>query len=346
MGTHECCRTRLLLITTFFWVSFVLVVIGVPDDECPDTNPASETCEYDEVCDEARCKYNEYATCHPNRCGTCEAVFRTYDHAMVNCTRLTPKCRLMHLEMLHNRQSAAGSSASDEVWDLVDLDEPFEPSCHSNGSFQSKQCDSDSGLCWCVDSAGVRVTDKKVDGPQCVRLVQVHLIQIDLEFRDDTNKIILGRTPELKRRVAEMMVREYTIKKSQIVEISVKETQLKVSIKISENNTKEPVDIATVAYYVERDVKRNVLPLVVAGHRLEPRVVLVLYFDNEAPRINMKSVFPGVAAIIIVIALAVLTGISVFVVVTRRSQEEKYRVYFIEEGQEMVERREGSLEIE
>ncbi|XP_078458455.1 tumor-associated calcium signal transducer 2-like isoform X1 [Lampetra planeri] len=264
MGTHERCRTRLLLITTFFWVSVVIVVIGVPDDECPDTNPASETCEYDEVCDEARCKYNEYATCHPNRCGTCEAVFRTYDHAMVNCTRLTPKCRLMHLEMLHNRQSAAGSSASDEVWDLVDLDEPFEPSCHSNGSFQSKQCDSDSGLCWCVDSAGVRVTDKKVDGPQCVRLVQVHLIQIDLEFRDDTNKIILGRTPELKRRVAEMMVREYTIKKSQIVEISVKETQLKVSIKISENNTKEPVDIATVAYYVERDCSCRPLRALVA----------------------------------------------------------------------------------
>uniref|UniRef100_S4REI4 Thyroglobulin type-1 domain-containing protein n=1 Tax=Petromyzon marinus TaxID=7757 RepID=S4REI4_PETMA len=237
---------------------------------------------------------------------------------------VTPKCRLMHLEMLHNRQSAAGSSASDEVWDLVDLDEPFEPSCHSNGSFQSKQCDSDSGLCWCVDSAGVRVTDKKVDGPQCVRLVQVQKISVHLihcplcmvHFHHENSKVGKLIKKINKQNYSLNLVFRITM---------VKENQLKVSIKISENNTKEPVDIATVAYYVERDVsdetiwvKRNALPLVVAGHRLEPRVVLVLYFDNEAPRINMKSVFPGVAAIIIVIALAVLTGISVFVSLSAR----------------------------
>ncbi|KAG9336655.1 hypothetical protein JZ751_003002 [Albula glossodonta] len=256
-----------------------VAVLAVPDDECNDEFPARENCEFDEVCEDAFCKHNEYVTCYMNRCGTCEAVFRGYDNFTVNCNQLTPKCRLMHLEMLNKRRTGT-------ILPGGRLEIEYDPECDGNGMFKPKQCDDDSNLCWCVDSAGVRVTDKTGDDPKCDRLIQ--------------------------------------------------ELSQEVSIRLTENGTKDPVDVATVAYYIERDLKNNKFGLEVDGRNLEVErdSIKVLFFDNEPPRMNMKTISPGFAAIIIVIALAILTGIAVFVVVRRRAEQEKKRFQFeVIEGQ-------------
>ncbi|MEE6494314.1 hypothetical protein FKM82_017090 [Ascaphus truei] len=157
----------------FFLISVILgslfIVSPVPDDECPDAFPAHENCEYDEVCEDSSCEYNEYVTCHLNRCGTCEAVYRGYDNMTVNCNQLTPKCRLMHLEMLHKSRNGRSHPGRGRL----EVDNVYDPECEKNGTFKAKQCDDDSNLCWCVDSAGVRVTDKTGDDPKCDRLVRV-----------------------------------------------------------------------------------------------------------------------------------------------------------------------------
>ncbi|CAJ0950982.1 unnamed protein product [Ranitomeya imitator] len=44
----------------------------------------------------------------------------------------------------------------------------------------------------------------------------------------------------------------------------------------------------------------------------------------------MKSISPGFAAIIIIIALAILTGIAVFVVLQRRAEQERVQFEVIE----------------
>nr|XP_014341971.1 PREDICTED: epithelial cell adhesion molecule-like [Latimeria chalumnae] len=339
------------------WVSSPITVLHSSpiDDECPDASPAHENCEYDEVCEDASCKYNEYVTCHLNRCGTCEAVFHGYDNLTINCNQLTPKCRLMHLEMLHKSKSGQRHPGGGRL----DVDNVYDPECERNGTFKAKQCDDDSNLCWCVDSAGVRVTDKTGDDPKCDRLVRVHLIQIDFSFRAEFT-FLKGKGEEVRRKVAINLVKQYTLKATQILEITVEEATREVSIKLSENSTRDPVDIATVAYYIERDVstglpsphpytaalgdilpfkfgsvkynsikrylysafyeniskplKRNKFSLGVDDRMLEVDTdsILVLFFDNEPPRINMKTISPGFAAIIIVIALAILTGIAVF----------------------------------
>ncbi|XP_058843718.1 epithelial cell adhesion molecule-like [Acipenser ruthenus] len=307
-----------------------VAVSAVPDDECPDAFPARENCEFDEVCEDAFCKYNEYVTCHLNRCGTCEAVFHGHDNHTVNCNQLTPKCRLMHLEMLHKSKHGGSPHGG-----RLDMDSVYDPECERNGTFRAKQCDDDSNLCWCVDSAGVRVTDKTGDDPKCDRLVRVHLIEIFFTFKVEFT-FYTGTEEEVRRKLAIKLVKEYTLKATQILEISIQELSHEVSIRLSENGTKDPVDVATVAYYIERDLKKSKFSLEVDGRSLEVErdSIKLLFFDNEPPRINMKTISPGFAAIIIVIALAILTGIAVFVVVRRRAEQEKQRMQFeVIEGQ-------------
>uniref|UniRef100_H3B1Z7 Thyroglobulin type-1 domain-containing protein n=1 Tax=Latimeria chalumnae TaxID=7897 RepID=H3B1Z7_LATCH len=257
------------------------------------------------VCEDASCKYNEYVTCHLNRCGTCEAVFHGYDNLTINCNQLTPKCRLMHLEMLHKSKSGQRHPGGGRL----DVDNVYDPECERNGTFKAKQCDDDSNLCWCVDSAGVRVTDKTGDDPKVSKVKSdwivlgfFHsLIQIDFSFRAEFT-FLKGKGEEVRS-----LTPGYRC--------NVEEATREVSIKLSENSTRDPVDIATVAYYIERDLKRNKFSLGVDDRMLEVDTdsILVLFFDNEPPRINMKTISPGFAAIIIVIALAILTGIAVFV---------------------------------
>ncbi|XP_067894673.1 epithelial cell adhesion molecule-like isoform X2 [Heterodontus francisci] len=294
MGKSGC------LFVVVLMADYICTVSAIPDDECPDAYPARENCEFDEVCEDASCKYNQYVTCHLNRCGTCEAVFRGYDNLTVNCNQLTPKCRLLHLEMLHKSRTASSQPGGRRVDDL------YDPECETNGTFKAKQCDDDSNLCWCVDSAGVRVTDKTGDDPKCDQLVRVHLIQIDFSFKVEF--VFLKMKEEaLRRKVAIKLVKEYTLKATQILEIK---------------------------------LKMNKFTLEVDGKSLqvERESVQVWFFDNEPPRINMKTISPGFAAIIIIIALAILTGIAVFVVVRRRAKEDRQRIQFeVIEGQEMEE---------
>ncbi|XP_072350063.1 epithelial cell adhesion molecule-like isoform X1 [Scyliorhinus torazame] len=327
MGKRGC------LFVVVVMVDYVCMVSAIPDDECPDAYPARENCEFDEVCEDASCKYNQYVTCHLNRCGTCEAVFRGYDNVTVSCNQLTPKCRLLHLEILHKSRTASRQPGGRRIDDL------YDPECERNGTFKAKQCDDDSNLCWCVDSAGVRVTDKTGDDPKCDQLVRVHLIQIDFSFKVEF--VFLKMKEEaLRRKVAIKLVKEYTLKATQIVEIKVHEISREICIRLGENGTKDPTDISTVAYYIERDLKMNKFTLEVDGKSLqvERESVQVWFFDNEPPRINMKTISPGFAAIIIIIALAMLTGIAVFVVVRRRAKEDRERIQFeVIEGQEMEE---------
>lgn len=66
----------------------MMIYILITDKECnDDAFPVREDCEVDTVCGEAICHHNQYVTCHVNRCGTCEPVFRGYDNITVNCTQ-------------------------------------------------------------------------------------------------------------------------------------------------------------------------------------------------------------------------------------------------------------------
>ena len=64
------------------------------------------------------------------------------------------------------RQRKVGEKANENV--AKKEDKVFVPSCESDGSFSSVQCDESNGLCWCVSSDGEEIKDTRVKGkPKC-----------------------------------------------------------------------------------------------------------------------------------------------------------------------------------
>lgn len=52
-----------------------------------------------------------------------------------------------------------------------DNDGIYDPECGENGAFKAKQCNGTS-TCWCVNSAGVRRTEKSEKDITCNELVR------------------------------------------------------------------------------------------------------------------------------------------------------------------------------
>lgn len=53
---------------------------------------------------------------------------------------------------------------------FVDNDGIYDPECENDGKFKAKQCNNTE--CWCVNSAGVRRTDKGDKDTKCEKLVE------------------------------------------------------------------------------------------------------------------------------------------------------------------------------
>ncbi|XP_025065534.1 epithelial cell adhesion molecule-like isoform X2 [Alligator sinensis] len=173
----------------------------------------------------------------------------------------------------------------------LDVDSVYDPECEEDGTFKSMQCDEDSNLCWCVDSAGARVTDKTGEDPKCDHLVWVHLIQIDFSFKA-AFIFLKGKEEALCRTLAAQLALRFAVRACVILNITVQEFTREISLKISRNSTKETVDIATVAYYTEQELKNKFsLSLDDRNLEIDKDSIRVLFFDNEPPCFNMKTIY-------------------------------------------------------
>lgn len=84
-----------------------------------------------------------------------------------------PKCFLMKAEMYRAKKGMDTRSGGKPVESaFVDNDGIYDPVCENDGRFKAKQCNN-TEECWCVNSAGVRRTDKgdKAD-IKCEKLVE------------------------------------------------------------------------------------------------------------------------------------------------------------------------------
>ena len=84
-----------------------------------------------------------------------------------------PKCYLMDAEMYranHNLSTRTLGGKPDETA-FVDNDGIYDPECESDGRFKARQCNN-TEECWCVNSAGVRRTDKGDKTLKCEKLVE------------------------------------------------------------------------------------------------------------------------------------------------------------------------------
>lgn len=93
---------------------------------------------------------------------------------MVFITSVIPKCFLMKAEMYRARKkmdtrTTVGGKPVETAF--VDNDGIYDPECENDGKFRAKQCNN-TEKCWCVNSAGVRRTDKGDKNLKCEKLVE------------------------------------------------------------------------------------------------------------------------------------------------------------------------------
>lgn len=110
----------------------------------------------------------------------------------------------------------------------------------------------------------------------------------------------------------------------------------------SSQKTQDDVDIADVAYYFEKDVKGESLfhssksmDLRVNGEPLDldPGQTLIYYVDEKAPEFSMQGLTAGIIAVIVVVSLAVIAGIVVLVISTRKKSAKYEKAEIKEMGE-------------
>lgn len=79
----------------------------------------------------------------------------------------------MKTEMYRARKNLTTRSTAGKPHEtaIVDNDGIYDPECDNDGKFKAKQCNG-TDVCWCVNSAGVRRTDKGDQNLKCEKLVE------------------------------------------------------------------------------------------------------------------------------------------------------------------------------
>ncbi|XP_062981603.1 epithelial cell adhesion molecule [Elgaria multicarinata webbii] len=247
----------------------------------------------------------------------------------VDCTTLTSKCLLMKAEVVGSK---TGRSKKPENA-YVDNDGIYDPECDNKGNFKAKQCNGTS-TCWCVNSAGVRRTEKSDKNITCNEVVRTSWIMIETKHTENT---ALGTEPVV-RAIKDAISERYHLN-SKHIHVMYEKPSIVIELKqnISEKSPTD-VDIADVAYYFEKDAKEDPLTteklgVMVAGQPLQFKDTIIYYVDEKAPEFKMKRLTAGVIAVIVVVILAVVAGILVLVF-TRRKRG-KYEKAEVKEMNEM-----------
>ncbi|XP_077189678.1 tumor-associated calcium signal transducer 2 [Paroedura picta] len=251
----------------------------------------------------------------------------------VDCTTLTPKCLLMKAEMipLKGRRFQKPEGA------LLDNDGLYNPDCDDNGNFKARQCNQ-TETCWCVNSAGVRRTDKGDKNLKCSELVRTNWIFINMKHKEREAPF---SEHELANALRQIIQNRYKLQQNFITAVEYDSPFIHIDLKQNATQkSREDVDIADVAYYFEKDMKgdsffhHGMFNISVNKEPLEIEEILIYYVDEKAPEISMKRLTPGIIAVVVVVILAIIIGITVLVI-TRRRNSGKYKKVEIKEMGEM-----------
>ncbi|KAL6101565.1 tacstd2 [Pungitius sinensis] len=275
------------------------------------------------------CATMKWATCEGQGAAcTCSILIGDSNPQLLNCSALIPKCFLMKAEMYRAKKGLDTRSGGKPVESaFVDNDGIYDPDCENNGKFRAKQCNN-TEECWCVNSAGVRRTDKGDKNLACEKLVETHWVRLQLTHKPVTTPLIADN---LKPAIADAINKRYTNFDKQLVSAVEYDADARmIVVDVKKDKGERKTDLANMAYYMEKDVK--VLPLfkstdkfapVIGGQTLEMDNILVYYVDEDPPTFTMKHLSGGIIAVIVVVVLAVIAGLLVLFF-ARKRQNQKY----------------------
>ncbi|KAK2852863.1 hypothetical protein Q7C36_008064 [Tachysurus vachellii] len=275
---------------------------------------------------ECTCKTMKWGSCEENPC-TCTLLVGNSVKQPVNCDLLIPKCFLMKAEMYRAKNNLTTRSFGGKPVDTAFLDNDgiYDPECESDGRFKAIQCNN-TETCWCVNSAGVRRSDK---GEKNIKCEPVETYWVRLEMKHKT----VPNTPDLvqlKTALNDVFKSRYNLDPQYISEVQYDSVNRLIVVDVQKPKGNRNLDLPRMAYYLEKDVK--VLPLFKEqnkflvhpnGNPMEMENILVYYVDEQAPTFTMQKLTGGVIAVIVVVILVVLVGLLVLFF-ARRQEQAKY----------------------
>ncbi|PNJ79962.1 EPCAM isoform 1 [Pongo abelii] len=277
--------------------------------------------------------YKLAVNCFMNNNSQCQCTSIGAQNTVI-CSKLAAKCLVMKAEM---NGSKLGRRAKPEGA-LQNNDGLYDPDCDESGLFKAKQCNGTS-TCWCVNTAGVRRTDKDTE-ITCSERVRTYWIIIELKHKA-REKPYDGKS--LRTALQKEITTRYQLDPKFITNILYENNVITIDlVQNSTQKTQNDVDIADVAYYFEKDVKGESLfhskkmDLTVNGEQLDldPGQTLIYYVDEKAPEFSMQGLKAGVIAVIVVVVIAIVAGIVVLVI-SRKKRMAKYEKAEIKEMGEM-----------
>ncbi|XP_015478283.1 epithelial cell adhesion molecule [Parus major] len=237
--------------------------------------------------------------------------------AIVDCSTLTSKCLLMKAEVMGSK-SGRREKPKDA---FEDTDGLYDPECENSGAFKAKQCNGTT--CWCVNTAGVRRTDKHDTDLKCTQLVRTTWIIIEMKHAERDTPL---NAESLKKFFNDTITSRYLLKGRYITNVLYEKPYITIDLKQnSSEKSPDDVDIADVAYYFEKDVKGQSifhnsvgLNISIDNEPVKLEKTVVYYVDEIAPEFSMKSLTPGLIAVIVVVVIAIVSAIVVLVLTRRR----------------------------
>ncbi|XP_048352619.1 tumor-associated calcium signal transducer 2 [Sphaerodactylus townsendi] len=277
------------------------------------------------------CEKNKRAICTGNSPYSCECR-AVGSNQPLDCSTLTSKCLLMKAEMV----PVKGRRFEKPEGALLDNDGLYNPDCDNDGNFKARQCNL-TDTCWCVNSAGVRRTDKGDKSMKCSELVRTNWIFIRLKHKEGEAPF---SEPELVKSLQQLIQNRYMLHQKYITAIEYDSPYIHIDLK--QNATQKDrgdVDIADVAYYFEKDIKgdsvfhRGMFNVSVNEQPLDIEETLIYYVDEKPPEFSMQRLAPGIIAVVVVVILAIIIGITVLVITRRRSSGKYKKVEIKEMGE-------------
>ncbi|KAL7890261.1 hypothetical protein AOLI_G00025190 [Acnodon oligacanthus] len=270
------------------------------------------------------CPTTKWAFCDGTPC-TCTLLVDDGTKQPVDCTALIPKCFLMKAEMYRARKNQSTRSIGGKPVEtaFVDNDGIYDPVCESTGRFKAVQCNG-TDTCWCVNSAGVRRSDKGDKNIKC-EPVETYWVRLEMKHKETAANLDAAK---LKTAVENVVLQRYSLPKNFVNNLEYDKDARLIVVDVKKDAVADRnVDLSRMAYYMEKDVKvlpmfstQTPIQLSVDGNNVDLENILVYYVDEKPPTFTMKSLTGGVIAVIVVVVLAVVIGLLVLFFLRKRER--------------------------
>ncbi|XP_055027020.1 epithelial cell adhesion molecule [Misgurnus anguillicaudatus] len=275
------------------------------------------------VASQCECPTMKWAVCDGTPC-TCKLALGVDLSQNIDCSKLIPKCYLMKAEMHRARtgQSTRSIGGKPVETAFVDNDGIYDPECENDGKFKAKQCNG-TEECWCVNSAGVRRSDK---GEKSIKCEPVETYWVRLEMKHKEVDGALDAT-KLRTGIENAFQERYQLDKGFVKEVQYDKDGRRIVVDVEKKKDDKTLDLSLISYYMEKDIK--VLPLYskgtpfevsVEGKKVSMENVLVYYVDAVPPTFTMKKLTGGVIAVIVVVSVIVIAGLLVLFFLNRQNK--------------------------